>query len=124
MPFLATFSAPLSSLEKRKGLGVGGADRRKRRGDSGESFGACISEALGKGWSWDSRKMRLPLGGGQELCPHVGMAGIAPTPPPAATGHRCASLMRFSQQPAFLPALKPLHFIAALSRSGGVKTRD
>lgn len=63
--------------------------------------------------------------GGWELCRLLGMAGESPLPPLQRCGIAALQdLMRFSWQPAFLPAPQPLRVIAALSRSGGVKTRD
>lgn len=84
--------------------------------------GAWISEMLGQGRRWGPRKVRLPLVAGS----FVVVWGLQEKPPPTPPqqGHGPGPLMRFSWQLACLPASQPLCVIAALSRSGAVKTRD
>lgn len=85
---------------------------------AGESWemGGLDGEVLGKG---------LPLVAGSFVAAWGWQEKPPPPPPLRRHGIRALQdLMRFSWQPAFLPAPQPLRVIAALSRSGGVKTRD
>lgn len=76
----------------------------------------------GRGGAGAPRKVRLPLVAGSFVM--VWALQEKPPPTPPQQGHGPGPLMRFSWQLACLPASQPLRVIAALSRSGAVKTRD